>query len=152
MSLLANDTISGKEGFAQVNINGSIHKLFYAKAIEAKMEKNKSEVKAIGSRATKHKTTGWTGTGNMTIYYVTSLFRKLAIDYIKTGKDFYFDLIVTNEDKNSATGKQTTALYSCNLDSVILAKLDVEDDSLEEEMDFTFEDADLLDQFNTLKY
>lgn len=151
-TLQARDTINGKEGFAQVNVNGEIHKLFYLKSLEATMEKNKSEIKTIGSRATQHKTTGWSGTGSMTVYYITSLFRKLAIDYIKTGKDFYFDMIVTNEDKASGAGQQTTALYNCNIDSVILATLNIDDDALEEDMDFTFEDADLLEQFKELEY
>ncbi|MGL4572866.1 MAG: phage tail tube protein [Clostridium sp.] len=150
--LKAQDTICGKEGSAQVNINGEIHKLFNIKSLEAKMEKDKSEIKTIGSRATQNKTTGWKGTGSMTVHYISSLFRKLSIDYIKTGKDFYFDLIVTNDDANSSAGRQTTALYNCNIDTTILAKLDIDDDALEEELEFTFDDAELLEGFKDLDY
>jgi hypothetical protein len=150
--LKANDTICGKEGFAQININGEIHKLFNIKSLEATMEKNKSEIQVIGARATQHKTTGWSGSGEMTVHYVSSLFRKLAVEYIKTGKDVYFDMIVTNEDPTSSAGKQTTALYNCNIDTTVLAKLDIDDDSLEEDMDFTFDDAEILEEFKELEY
>lgn len=150
--LKAQDTVCGKEGIAQININGEIHKLFNIKSLEAKMEKNKSEIKTVGARATQHKTTGWSGTGSMTIHYISSLFRKLAVDYIKTGKDIYFDMIVTNDDPTSAVGKQVVALYNCNVDSTTLAKLDIDDDALEEDMDFTFDDAEILEEFKPLSY
>lgn len=149
--LKSNDTISGKEGRAIATVNGEVFELFYAKAIEGTVEKNKSEIKTIGRRGTGHKTTGWSGSGSMTIYYVTSRFRKLVRDYIKTGIDTYFDLQVINEDPASSTGKQVTILKDCNLDSVMVAKLDGDsDDGLEEDMDFTFEDMELTEQFNEL--
>ncbi|MEG0297623.1 MAG: phage tail tube protein [Clostridium sp.] len=152
MYLNGKDTISGQEGFAQVNIDGEIHKLFSLKSVEATMEKQKTEVKTIGKRGTQHKATGWSGSGNMKLHYVTSLFRQLALQYIKTGKDIYFDMIVTNEDPSSKVGKQTTVLYNCNLDSVVMAKLDIDSETLDEDLDFTFDDVDILDQFSSPDY
>lgn len=71
------------------------------------------------------------------------------MEYIKTGKDFYFDLQIVNEDPASTVGKQTSVLKDCNLDSVVAAAFDAtSDDPLEEELPFTFDDFDLLDQFN----
>lgn len=145
------DTVSGKEGKAIATINGEVHELFYAKNIEATLEKIKSEVKTIGRRGIGHKANGFSGTGSLTMFYITSRFRKMTMDYIKTGVDTYFDLQIINEDPASATGKQTIVLKNCNIDSVLLAKLDGDsDDSLDEEFDFTFEDADMLDQFTEL--
>ena len=83
----------------------------------------------------------------MTLYYMTSTFRKLAIQYAKTGVDTYIDITVVNNDPGSSVGKQTIVLYNCNVDSVILAKLDVEADTLDESIDFTFDDVDMLDEF-----
>ena len=152
MSLLnSQDTVSGKEGKAFATINGEVHELFYAVNIEATLEKIKSEVKTIGRRGTGHKSTGFSGNGSLTMNYVTSVFRKMVLDYIKTGVDTYFDLQLVNEDASSATGKQTVVLKNCNIDSVILGKLDADsDDHLDEEFDFTFEDADMLDEFTEL--
>lgn len=152
MFLKAGDTVSGQEGSAQANINGEVHDLFYAKAIEATAEKLKTEIKTLKKRGTQHKAAGWSGSGTLTLYYVTSLFRKLMIQYIKTGKDTYFDLIITNEDPTSTIGKQTVVLYNCNIDSTILAKLDVDSEALDEEIEFTFDDADLLDEFGNPVY
>lgn len=83
----------------------------------------------------------------MTVYYATSLFRELMIKYMKTGVDTYFHIQVTNEDPTSSIGAQTVLLKDCNLDSVVLASFDVDADVLEEDLDFTFSDADLLEKF-----
>lgn len=146
--LHAPDTISGKEGRAYTTINGTVEEMFYCKTIEASIEKNKTEVKSLGRRATQHKAVGWNGTGSMTIYYLTSKFRQLMIDYIKTGRDTYFDIQIINDDPASTVGKQTTILKHVNLDKVIVAKLDTESDILDESVDFTFEDVDMLGAFN----
>lgn len=148
----AGDTISGQEGYAQATINGQVERLFALKDLEATIEKNKTEVKTIGKRGTQHKTVGWSGTGSMTMYYATSIFRQMIVDYIKHGKDTYFDIVVTNDDPSSTIGKQTTVLYNCNLDSVVIAKIDVEAEVLDEELEFTFDDVDILDAFSKPSY
>lgn len=145
--LEARDTISGQEARAYMTINGRREDLFYAKKLEATAEKKKTEVKSLGKRGTGHKANGWNGKGNMTIYYITSIFREMMLEYIKTGKDTYFDIQVTNEDNTSSIGAQTTVLKGCNLDKVIMALFDVDSDTLEENVDFTYEDVDLLDKF-----
>lgn len=150
-TLNAPDTISGKEGRAYAKIDGNNEDLFMAKTIEATVEKAKSEVKAIGKRMTGHKTTGGNGTGSMTLYYLTPLFRQLVKRWKETGVDIYFDMVIENEDPSSAAGKQSILLIGCNLDSVVLAKLDGDsDDPLDEDIDFTFEDFDILTPFNQI--
>ena len=146
------DPISGKEGVAYAKINGNNEELFFAKTIEASVEKAKSEIKAIGRRMTGHKTTGMSGSGKMTLYYLTPLFRQMLKPYKDTGVDIYFDLVVENNDPSSSAGKQTTLLMDCNLDSVVLTKLDGDsDDPLEEDADFTFEDYDILQEFTKIQ-
>ncbi len=150
-TLSAQDTISGREGRAYAKINGNNEELFFAKSVEASVEKSKSEVKAIGKRMTGHKTTGANGTGSMTLYYLTPLFRQMLKEWKDTGVDVYFDLVVENDDPASAAGKQSVLLMGCNLDSVVLAKLDGDsDDPLDEDADFTFEDFDILEAFNKI--
>lgn len=150
-TLNSGDTISGREGRAYVKINGNNEELFMAKTIEATVEKAKSEIKAIGRRMTGHKTTGMNGTGSMTLYYLTPLFRSYLKQYKDSGVDLYFDMVIENEDPTSAAGKQTTLLLNCNLDSIVLAKLDGDsDDPLEEDADFTFDDFDILTPFNKI--
>ncbi len=147
MFLRAGDTISGQEGKATAKIDGNIQDLFFIKSLEASFEKNKAEIRALGKRGTQHKGTGWAGSGSLNMYYVSTLFRNLALKYAKEGVDTYFDITVVNNDPTSTVGKQTVVLYNCNIDSVILAKLDTESDALEEDIDFTFDDFDILDEF-----
>lgn len=147
MFLRSSDTISGQEGRATAKIDGNVVDLFFIKNLEANFEKTKTEVKTLGHRGVQHKATGWSGSGSMTIYYVTSLFRKLAYKFAKTGVDTYFNITITNEDPTSTVGKQTLTLINCNIDSTVLAKLDTDADTLEEDLDFTFEDFELTDEF-----
>ena len=147
-TLNAPDTISGKEGRAYAKIDGNNEDLFFAKTIESTVEKSKSEVKAIGKRMTGRKTTGGNGTGSMTLYYMTPLFRQMIKQWKETGQDIYFDMVIENDDQESSAGKQSVLLIDCNLDSVVLGKLDGDsDDPLDEDVDFTFEDFDILTPF-----
>lgn len=151
MALLqAKDTISGREGRAFAQIDGINEEMFYVKTLEAKIEKQKAEVKVLGSRSVQHKAAGWTGTGSMTIYYMTPLFRNMMLDYIKNGKDTNFIIQIINEDPMSSIGTQTVCLKNVNLNSVVMAKLDTESDVLEEEVEFTFDDVDILNEFNSI--
>ena len=128
-----------------------MEELFYAKSLEATIEKNKVDVPVLGKTNTPQRSTGWSGSGTLTIYYVTSLFRRLMVEYVKTGRDFWFDLMVVNEDPNSSAGRQRVVLKGCNLDSIVIAKFDAtSDDMLDEELPFTFSDVDLLESFNTI--
>ena len=150
--LKAGDTISGQEAVAKMTIKNpdgtsTIEDMFFAKTLEGNCEINKTAVKTLGKRGEQHKPTGWTGSGSMTIYYVTSLFRTMAINYIKRGIPMYFDIMTTNNDPASSVGPQTTVLKNCSLDSVTLAKFDVDSEILEEDVEFTFDDADILDEF-----
>ncbi|MBY0202977.1 phage tail tube protein [Paenibacillus cucumis (ex Kampfer et al. 2016)] len=149
--LKASDTISGQEGRAYATINGQTEEMFYVKTLEATVEKQKAEVKTLGRRGVQHKATGWSGSGSMTIFYTTSRFRELMLQYMQNGVDTYFDIEVTNEDPSSTVGKQTVTLKGVNLDSVIMASLDTEAEALEEEVSFTFEDVDMPVSFNLPK-
>jgi hypothetical protein len=147
MYLKSGDIISGKEGTVTAEIDGNVEVMFYVKNLEATFEKQKSEVNVLGFRGTQHKTVGWTGSGSMTIFYATSSFRKMAEKYAKTGEDTYFTITVTNNDRTSSIGTQTSVLYRCNLDSTVIAKMDVDNTELDEDVDFTFDDFAILEEF-----
>lgn len=151
-TLRASDIPAGSEATAYIEIDGKVEEFFYAKSIEATAELNKSEVKVMGKRGVQNKATGWTGSGSMTIYYITTIFRNMLLKYAKEGVLPAFKLVVTNEDKGTSIGKQTVVLYDCVIDSVNLIKFDVESDALDEDMDFTFSDFDILDSFGNPIY
>lgn len=145
--LHAKDTISGQSAKAYATINGQVEEMFYAKKFEAKIKKNKKEIRTLGKRGAQNKANGFTGTGTMTIYYVTSKFREVMLDYTKNGIDTYFDVQVTNDDPSSSIGEQVTVVKNVNLDELTIASFDVESESLEEEVPFTFDDWDMPTKF-----
>ena len=55
----------------------------------------------------------------------------------------YFTLQSVLDDKGAQRGIERVTLHDVNIDSVLIAQLDVEIESLEEEVPFTFEGADL---------
>lgn len=151
--LKAGDTISGQEATATINIKNAdgsttLETMFYAKDLEATVQVDKTDVKTLGKRGTQHKPNGWTGSGDMTVYYVTSTFRKMILDYIKNGTPIYFDMTITNNDPASTVGAQTTTLKDCSLDEVIVAKFDTDSEVLDESVSFTFEDVDMTGEFS----
>ena len=93
---------------------------------EAKVDKNKVEIPILGKTGNGNKASGWKGTFKGTAHYNQSIFRKLLLNYKKTGEDVYFDIQVVNEDPTSAAGKQSIILRGCNLDGGILAKFDAD--------------------------
>jgi hypothetical protein len=145
--LLARDTISGQKGRAIATIDGNVRDLFEVKNVEALFNKEKVEVRTLGNLGTQHKAVGYSGTGTMAMHYSTSWHRQLAVKYMKTGVDTYFTLLIENDDKSATIGKQTVALYNVNLNSTVLAKLDTDNTALDENADFTFNGAEILNEF-----
>ncbi|WP_252503279.1 phage tail tube protein [Sporosarcina sp. Marseille-Q4943] len=135
----AKNTISGKEG--RLFLDGE--ELAYIKNYEALIEKTKSEIPIMGRRMIGHKSGGVRGTGTATFYKVTSKFVKIMLNYVKNGEDAYFTIQSVLDDKGSGRGTERVTLFDVNFDSAKIAALDVEADALEEEVPFTFEDADM---------
>lgn len=151
MAKTYHDALSGKEGKAYVKIDSKNEELFCSKSVEAKIELSKSDIKCIGSRMTGSKITGMKGTGTMKIYFGYPLFSELVARYKDTGKPFYFDMVVTNDDPASSVGAQTVLLKDCLIDGVTLTKLDGEsEDAIEDEIGFTFEDYEILEKFKSV--
>ena len=148
--LRAKDTINGALGTCFAIIDGNRYEIMQAKNVEAKVEKTKSEIPILGLTSKQHKAGGWNGTGTMEVYYISSLFRQIMLEYMKNGVDTYFELLITNEDPTSATGKQTVLLKGVNINSMAITKLDIEKDALDETMTLTFNDADLLNIFDAV--
>lgn len=148
--LQAEDAVNGREGLATAEINGEVVELMELANINVSIEKTKTEFKTMGTRNTQNKTTGWKGTGSATVRYLSSRWAKLMEQYVKTGKDTYFTIVITNQDPGSATGKQVIQVLGCNLDGLDLAKLDIDSDVLDQDINFTFNDFNVLQEFNSL--
>ena len=147
----AKDAVAASLAECYVTIDGNRYNFMHAINLEAAVEKTKTEVPILGKTGKGNKASGWKGTGSATFHYNTSVFRELLTKYKNSGEDTYFDIMVTNEDKTSAVGRQTVILKDCNVDGGVLAKFDPEAEYLDEEMDFTFEDWEIPEKFTPLE-
>ena len=147
----AKDAISASLAECFITIEGNRYNFMQAINLEAKFEKNKTEVPILGKTGKGNKASGWKGTGSATFHYNTSIFRQMMIQYKETGEDIYFEIQISNEDKTSSAGRQTMILMDCNIDGGILAKFDADGEYLDEDMDFTFEDFKMPEAFNDLE-
>ena len=150
ITMNAKDAISAKLAECYVTIQGRRYLLMQAKDFEAKFEKTKKELNILGRTGAGNKSTGWKGTGKMTIYKNTSIFDELMEKFKNTGEDVYFDTQVTNEDPTSAAGICSMVFKDCNINGGVLAAFDVDGDFLEQEIEFTFEDFSNPTKFNAL--
>lgn len=144
------DTIGAGLAECYITIDNKRYNFMQAINLEAKIEKNKTEVPILGKTGKGNKSTGWSGSGSMTMHYNQSILRKMLLDYKNTGEDVYFDIQITNNDPTSAAGRQTITLIDCNIDGGILAKFDADGEYLDEDVDFTFEDFAMPEQFKIL--
>lgn len=146
----AKDAVSAKLAECYVTIENRRYLLMQGKDFEAKFEKTKKEINILGKTGAGNKSTGWKGTGKITIYKNTSIFDELMERYKNTGEDVYFDIQVSNDDPTSAAGICTMVFKDCNVDGGILAAFDVDGDFLEQEINFTFEDFSNPSKFKQL--
>ena len=146
-TMLARNAIAGAQGRAFVTIDGERYLFASLISLNATLEKTKTLVPIMGQASKGNKANGAEGTGEATFHYNTSVFRQLMHRYTTTGEDFYFDIQVTNEDKTSTVGRQTTILKGCNLDGITVAMLDADADYLEDTVNFTFESWELPELF-----
>ena len=150
-SMNAKDAVSASLAECFVTIEGTRYNFMQAINLEASIEKTKSEIPILGRTGKGNKTTGWKGSGSATFHYNTSIFREQLYRYKETGQDVYFDIQITNEDPTSSVGRQTIILKDCNVDGGILAKFDADAEYLDEDLDFTFEDWEMPEQFSHLQ-
>ena len=150
-SMNAKDAVSASLAECFVTIEGNRYNFMQAINLEASIEKTKSEIPILGRTGKGNKTTGWKGSGSATFHYKTSIFREQLYRYKETGQDVYFDIQITNEDPTSSVGRQTIILKDCNVDGGILAKFDADAEYLDEDLDLTFEDWEMPEQFSHLQ-
>ena len=152
MALRGRDVISGAYADIYCKIGDERFKIGWAKGIEAKITKNKTAIQALGSIMDKQKAARASGAGTLKLFYLDSRFRKRTIDFIKGAADTYLDFEVYVEDPASRAGQQATIIKDCNLDEILVAYADADSAVLEESIPFTFEDADMPQEFNQVEY
>ena len=144
------DALSAKLAECYVTLGGVRYNFMQMIDFEAKMEKKKTEVPILGTTGSGNKANGWTGSFSGTAHFNQDIMRKAMLQYKKTGEDFYFEIMVVNNDPASAAGKHSIILTGCNLDSIILAKFDADGEYLDEDIEGTFDDWSMPNEFTVL--
>lgn len=143
----AADAVSAKEGEVYVTLNGQRYNWMHITEIEATIEVKKGELNTLGSKMTGHKATNLTGKFKGKAFYVESEMRQAWLDFKNGGGAPVFEMHITNEDPTSPTGRQTAILKDCLSDSFTLAKLDAGGETLDEDIEGTFDDWELPETF-----
>lgn len=149
MYLLAKDTVNGAEGKVFVTRDGKQIEVAGMMNITTYAEIQGKEMRVVGTRTIQNKANGAKQTGKGNIYYGTSLWTDMVLEYINTGNMPQFDLQITNDDPSSSVGSQSIAYYGCELTgSIPLSVLDSEEAMLNYEFNFTYTRVAKLRSFN----
>ena len=147
---ISGGVLSAKQGTVYMDFNGVTERVCNLSNIEANISKTKEEFYVLGDMMAKHKTTGMSGSGNATFRFNSSVMPMLMKQLKETGKDFVFDIQITNEDKESKVGRQTVVLQDVSIDSTLLSKIDMAGGILEASLPFTFDDWDIREPFTPI--
>lgn len=138
------------EGKVFVTIEGKNYPLIEAKEVTAELEFNKEEVFALGKRMKGNKVTSASGSGSMTIYWVSSMWNKIGEEFLRSGYIPPMTMTATMEDKKTSLGKQVVSLNGFMPDKIVLFNLEADDGIAENEMDFTFDSYKVIEAFKEI--
>lgn len=150
VTMKGRDTIAAKLAECYLTINTRRYNFMQMIDLEAKVDKDKTTVPCLGRVMKGHKSCGMEGTFSGTAHYNQSELRQALLDYKNTGEDVYFEMQITNDDPDSAAGRQTIVFYDCNMDGGTLAKFDADSEYLDEDINGTFEDFSMPETFAQL--
>ena len=140
--------IDGAEGTIYAIVQGQKYGMALVQNLTANAEKTKDQYNRLGTRTPMHRSRGVNLTGSMSVYSGGKLLQEMMFQYIKDGVDVFFEIVVTNEDPTSNIGRRVASLKNVNLDNVLMTSVDIETGALAEDVSFTFDDIDYLDQFD----
>ena len=147
--LLAKDTVNGAEGSVVITQNGVNTVIAGMRNITTNAEIQSTDMRVVGTRIIQAKSNGskLTGTGN--IYYGSTVFTDMVVQYIQTGVMPQFDIQITNNDPTTTVGSQVMAFYGCTLTGTIpLAILNSEEAMMNYDFNFAYTSMAVLTSFN----
>lgn len=149
---LTRETVSGSSGAVYAEIDGRRYVLASLTKFSAKFKVNITKKGVLGEGAKQSRPGGWEGTWDASLYYNQSTLRELAVIYAETGILPTFNIQVINEDPSSvkSIGRQSVTFIDCIAEEIVLSKIDVESEMLEEDVSGTFNGFRYNDKFNNM--
>lgn len=156
--LKAGDVISGQQAtvmlttYDEQGVQQEVAECFEIKNIKATVRLNNVEVNTISAPGVQHKQKGWSGDGTAECYMASSRWNRIVMQYIKNAKTYTFTMVINNADVSSQIGTQSVQLKDCKISELDIASADVDADFLTHTLNFTFDDADMLEEFKVPSY
>lgn len=144
---MGENAVNSKEGKVFIVRNKQNIVLARATSLETTLTFNKTEIRMLGRRAVGQKVTSWSGSGTMGLYQSTSEIKKWAIDYVKNGVVPYFNIQSSVSDPSTPFGTESIIYVGCLFDELTMSAMSTDDGVLEDEISFTYEDIELLEEF-----
>lgn len=148
------EVFAGKSGDVYVSLNDTRYHCMHITEIEATVEYEKGDVPMLGRRMTGHKINGMSGSYKGKGYYRFSELREAAEVYKNGGAVPIYEIEISNTEEYDAAssntaGTQRVVLKDCMPDSQILAKADAGSEFLEEDIEGTFDDFEIVEKFDS---
>lgn len=136
------DLINGRFAEATAIIGDRRVTLFHLKNITASVEIERTSIPRLGVATDLSIGGSARGTFEGELYRVTPEFREVLIKYMKTREETPMDFILTQNDPNHSHGSETVILKRCYLNGGEIAKINIEENQLNETISGTFEDVE----------
>ncbi len=144
------EAVAGSQASAFITLNGTRYRLLQLKNFEASMEISISDVAILGKTGKGHKPGGWSGTWKGNAHYNQSVLREMWLEYKNSGKLPTMDIQITNDDPTTSIGRQSIILKDCLSKGGILAKFDADTETLDEDIEGTFDDWEMPERFSLI--
>lgn len=142
------DTVRGTDGSVIWTVDDQEYDFFHVTQCTINMEIDEDEVPRIGTRTKGHKLNTVSITGSMTGYYGDPVIRREMTKYVKGGAYPDMKIILSNNDPDTQALTQTFVGKGVTVNSLVLAEIDATTTMLEEDIDFSLEGYDIVDEFD----
>lgn len=143
------EVFSGKSAEVYLALNDVRYHCMHITEIEATIEYEKGDVPMLGRRMTGHKINGISGSFKGKGYYRFSELREAAEAYKNGSPAPIYEIEISNTEDGTTAGTQRVVLKDCMPDSQILAKADAGSEFLEEDIEGTFDEFEIVESFNS---
>lgn len=152
-NLRSRDVINSNLGTLWIQLpNGRWRKMGEVRNINARIDVATEEFRCIGEMMHRHKGVGMRGSGSMNIYTGTPEFLHYLNDFKNDFINYRFTIHCTNRDPETIDGEgrgsQMIVITDVLLHGAELFKLDTEDGLLDQDVDFDFDDYQILQEYN----
>lgn len=152
-NLRSRDVINSNLGTLWIQLpNGRWRKMGEVRNIQARIDVATEEFRCIGEMMHRHKGVGMRGSGSMNLYTGTPEFLHYLNDFKTDFINYRFTIHCTNRDPETIDGEgrgsQIIVITDVLLHGAELFKLDTEDGLLDQDVDFDFDDYQILQEYN----